>query len=135
MIRLILAVSLACMAPTALAAPPSAGSDEARDLGPYQAWFSQQHSAYGMSCCSVADGREVDVREEHGRFLVRFLHLETISGVRPDPAVWYPVPEEAILRGPNPTGRAIAWWSPYPFTKGDGPHGGHIRCFINAEMY
>ena len=133
--RVVLAASLALFAAPAAAGPPPPDSAEAHDLDRYRSWFAQQHNAYGMMCCSVADGREVDVRELHGHYAVRFLHPGSIAGVRPNADTWYPVPDEAILHGPNPTGHAIAWWSPYPFMRGSNPDEGHVRCFINTDLY
>ncbi len=118
----------------ALAAPPPPESEEARRFGALGKWFEAQESEMG-ACCSLGDGRMVEARIREGRYEVRFLHPETVSTtLKPQQGVFYPVAEEALLRGPNPTGTPIAWWSP-TLNYLNGKAIGHIRCFIGAELY
>ncbi len=118
----------------ARAAPPPADSEEARQLAPFGSWFTAQTTSMG-ACCSLADGRTVEVRIRAGRYEVRFLHPETIAAAtRPDPGVFYPVAEAAVLRGRNPTGHPIAWWSAQELFI-NGASIGRIRCFIGVDLY
>jgi hypothetical protein len=130
----VIASSLIAAGAGASAAPPPTDSEEMRELGPYQSWFTAQTTRMG-ACCSLADGRMVEARIRGGHFEVRFLHPETISApFRPDRGTFYPVAEVAVLRGRNPTGHAIAWWSPVELFV-DGASIGRIRCFIAADLY
>jgi hypothetical protein len=118
----------------AMAAPPPQGSDDARTLGPHKRWVEAQESDLGP-CCSLADGRMVDARIRGGRYEVRFLHPESIAVTGgPEAGVYYVVPDNALLRGANPTGHAIAWWSMFPLSR-NGLLQGHIRCFIPSDLY
>lgn len=132
-----LALALLLFAGPATAAPPPVGSPDYDDLSPFAPWVAGQHVP-GMSdiCCSIADGRVVDVRINGltGRYEIRFKHPETIRDAfpLPKPGVWYEVPPIAVLRVPNPTGKAIAWWSPGSVvSKYNSP----IRCFAPVDLY
>ena len=82
----------------------------ARDLdgryanSPYKGWYEAQivpgGPKQGQMCCSVADGQDAqeDIRE--GQYWAQWLSFP-----------WTPVPWHAVLRGPNPRGRPIVWWS------------------------
>jgi hypothetical protein len=120
--------------PYARAHPPPTDSYEARVLGKFWRWFQAQNGPIG-SCCELGDGRVVDVRIYRGHYEVKFLHPETITyDLKPDPGTYYPVSDKAILRVHNPTGHAIAWWSPFEMFK-NGNSLGHIRCFVSTELY
>lgn len=135
MLRALLLIALCLAAFAALAAPPPAGSEEAKAFKPYAQWFNEQSGPWGL-CCSIADGREVDVKTKGEHFWVRFLHPETVVGeVKPVAGQWYEVPPEAVLHGTNPTGRAIAWWLGNYQLAINGKPAGYIRCFINADLY
>ena len=125
------AVLLVLLLPaTGRAAPPPPASPDAAALGPYKAWIEAQPTPHGGSCCSEADGREVDYRVRDGHYEVRFVHPEDIADRPPVSGRWYPVPDEAVLRSANPAGVGIAWWYPgLDFMQ----HGSPIRCFAPAD--
>lgn len=89
-------LGLVAFAATASAAPPP-NADPA--LSP---WFEDlRQPGTGRSCCSVADCRPVDYRIIHN-------HYEAFVGQQ-----WVEVPEDKVLhRFDNPTGRAVACWTP-----------------------
>lgn len=76
-------------------------------------WFQGlQQPLSGLSCCSLADCRPVDWRGEGDHYEV---YLEDR---------WMPVPPEVVLsRHDNPTGSAIACYTP---TMG-------IMCFVRGS--
>jgi len=116
------------------AAPPPPGSEEAQQLKGFAQWFGAQKGAWGF-CCSVADGRIVDVRIHGGHYEVRFLHPETIeAAIRPVAGTYYRVRDDVVLHVPNPTGRPVAWWSEREMFD-NGKSIGHIICFVNANLY
>jgi hypothetical protein len=84
-----------------LAAPPP-GADPVR-----HAWFERQHSVSGAWCCNIADGHllgDSDWKLVGDDYVVRIV------------GVWHKVPPSALRDprgGPNPTGRAIVWYSPW----------------------
>jgi hypothetical protein len=133
--KLLLALfNLLIILPVAPAHPLPADSSEAQELGHFRRWFQAQTGPLG-ACCELGDGRIVDVRIYADHYEVKFLHPETIAyRVKPKPGVYYPVSEQAILRVHNPTGRAIAWWSPFELFK-NGNSLGHIRCFVSTQLY
>lgn len=96
----------------------------ARDLGQYagtspelKSWFDSLRSGKGP-CCSDADGSavsDVDWESSSGHYRVR------LDGV------WFDVPDEAVLTGPNRVGRTMVW----PLV---GTAGTSIRCFLPGSM-
>jgi hypothetical protein len=79
------------------------------------AWFNSLASPGGGLCCSFADGRrieDVDWDTQEGHYRVR------IDGV------WYVVPDDRVVGGPNKFGAAVVW----PFVSADGKV--QIRCFL-----
>lgn len=104
--RLLLLLTMGSLAGSALGRPPE-GAD--MTLAP---WFgSLKQPGTGMSCCSMADCRPVDFRIQGNRYEA---YVE---------GMWRVVPPEVVLRrDDNPTGRAIACYTPY--------HG--IMCFIRG---
>ena len=132
-----LTLALLLSAGSAMAAPPPVGSPDWGDLSGFAPWIAKQHVP-GMSdiCCDIADGRVVDVRinGDTGYYEIRFRHPETITNAWPLPApdVWYEVPPIAVLHVPNPTGKAIAWWSPGSIASA---YNSPIRCFAPSDLY
>ena len=96
----------------------------ARDRGQYastspelKAWFDSLRSGKGP-CCSDADGSavsDVDWESSSGHYRVR------LDGI------WFDVPDEAVLTGPNRVGRTMVW----PLV---GSAGTSIRCFLPGSM-
>jgi hypothetical protein len=83
-----LSIAFLLIAAPSLAAPPP----DADLSSPFHTWFEHQHSVTGDWCCSLADG-----------------HYEVWIN-----RAWHTVPATALRDphgGPNPTGRAIVWWS------------------------
>jgi len=99
-------LALACIVWPALAAPPP---DADPALAP---WFNSLRQPWTHAlCCSMADCRRVESRlsGEHYEVMIE--------------GEWRAVPDNVILdRNDNPTGRAIACWTP----------GSGILCFIRA---
>ena len=100
----------------------------ARDDGryahsPLKSWFEHLSSGRGL-CCSFADGFVVedpdwtvvsDATKPHVHYRVR------INGP------WIDIPDDALIREPNPVGRAMLW-----IVTGD--FGMSIRCFMPGNM-
>lgn len=55
----------------------------------------------GTSCCSEADGEEVQEDIRDGHYWIKGGHF-------PD---WTPVPDEAVIHGPNEWKQPITWWT------------------------
>lgn len=91
------------------------------DITPAQRdWFLHQHNQNGFLCCDIADGHPTDWRIADGHYLVL---------VGED---WHEVPSEAVIKVPNPVGRAVVWYRAYNPSI-DGPKRDRtltIRCFI-----
>jgi len=102
----VLAITLVCLAHAVLAAPPP-NPDPA--LAP---WFNSLRQPWTNAlCCSMADCRPVESRLSDGHYDA------LIEGE------WRRVPDHLILnRSDNPTGRAIACWTPQV----------GILCFVRA---
>jgi hypothetical protein len=114
-------LTLLLLTTTAAAAAPPPGADLD---SPLHHWFDRQYSVNGQWCCNVSDGHFIADSEwkagEHG-FQVRIGN------------VWRDVPPEALRDptrgGPNPTGRAIVWYTP-------GATGDYtIYCFAPGTMF
>jgi hypothetical protein len=103
--RLIIAAVLLGAAP--VQAKPPEGADPA--LAP---WFrSLRQPSTGIPCCSVTDCRLADWRINNDRYEA------FIDGV------WRDVPPDHVIRrDDNPTGRAVACWTPV--------HG--VLCFVKG---
>ena len=79
------------------------------DLTPKQrSWFKEQRNANGFICCDVADGHPVDWDVREGKYVAFW------------DGAWHEIPDEVIIKTPNPVGRAVLWLDPYR----------HARCFI-----
>jgi len=103
---LLLAAWALWVATHAQAAPPE-NSDQR--LAPWYQGLKQPGS--GVSCCSIADCRQVDYRVAGG-------HYEAMIESR-----WMPVPDDKVLRNtPNPTGRGVVCYTPWQ----------GILCFVSA---
>lgn len=89
--------ALGALAGVAQAHPPP---DADMSLAP---WFrSLKQPGTGMSCCSIADCRQTDVRVRNGQYQA------LVEGQ------WQPVPPNVVLRRTdNPTGRAVVCYTPY----------------------
>jgi len=94
---ILLAAASLLIGSAAFAAPPENADPS---LAP---WFqSLKQPGSGMGCCSIADCRPVDSR-------VVGDHFEAIIQGQ-----WVAVPPEKVLQyQPNPTGHAVACWTPY----------------------
>ena len=99
-------LAMACLARPVLAAPPP---DADPALAP---WFNSLRQPWTNAlCCSMADCRPVNSRLSDG-------HYEALIE-----GEWRRVPDHLILnRSDNPTGRAIACWTPQV----------GILCFVRA---
>lgn len=120
MIRINAAVIAATViAIPALAAPPP-GTDLSSDT---HRWFERQRSVQGKWCCNVSDGHVLDDddwRAAGASYEVR------VNGT------WYPIPPDTLRDtsgGPNPTGRAVGWWTVMP----DGAP--YFWCFCPGAEY
>ena len=91
----------------ARAAPPE-GADPA-----LHGWFeSLKQPGTGLSCCSIADCRPTEYRLAGNGYEAWLDHR------------WVRVPEDRVLRQPNPVGRAVVCRS---------PANGSILCFVPAS--
>lgn len=107
MTRVLLVCAFVSLAGAALAAPPKNAD---RTLAP---WFqSLRQPGTGISCCSLADCRQVDYRIGNKGY-------EAFADNR-----WVSVPADKVLqRTDNPTGRGVLCRTP----------GGDILCFVAAS--
>jgi hypothetical protein len=106
---LALLAALAVFACAALVFATPFSQVRARDDGRWQSidpqirkWFREQKSPKtGSYCCDESDGiyAEEDIRDGH--YWTRF---EKTNGN------WIPVPDEVVIRSPNPNGAPVAWW-------------------------
>lgn len=83
---------------------------------PGEQQFLQEQKVPGTnsSCCSIYDGSFAEEDIRNGHYWVRW----------GDNKEWYPVPDEAVIQGPNKFGRPAVWW-------GKGEEGEtYVRCFI-----
>jgi hypothetical protein len=82
-------------------------------------WFRSLHTAQGGACCSLADCRPVQYRTLDN-------HYEVLIGKQYGSNVeehWEVVPPDSVLnKTDNPTGSAIACWTPYTHPR--------ILCFV-----
>jgi hypothetical protein len=106
MTRLLLVCALVLTAGVAMAKPPQNADPT---LAP---WFqSLRQPSTGISCCSLADCRQVDYR-------IGSQGYEAFADNR-----WVTVPSDKVLqRTDNPTGRGVLCRTP----------GGDILCFVAA---
>lgn len=83
-----------------------------------QAWFKNQHNAQGQWCCDESDGHPF-----YGDYTINEDGSVTIQG--PDGA--RTLPAYMVLKGPNPTGHAV-WW----YTRAGGQHRDY--CFAPGML-
>lgn len=99
-------ILLALLALLALISPALAHSPDAA----HGEWLSSLTNKWGGSCCNMQDC------EHHPTRIVGDHYEVLIKGE------WRVVPEDAILRIPNPTGEPVACW-----------YGNAVRCFVPAS--
>lgn len=87
-------------------------------MAPFRAWITTQHDPAGRWCCDLGDGRPVDAKIEgdHWRAHVTPEHFPG------EVDRWVDVPDDAVIRGSNPTGVAILWL-----------YNGRTQCFAPAD--
>ena len=106
MIRLFASAAFLAIAAQALAAPPENADQR---LAPWYQSLKQPGS--GVSCCSIADCRQVDYRVSEG-------HYEALIESR-----WMTVPDDKVLQHEaNPTGHGVVCYTPWQ----------GILCFVSA---
>lgn len=88
-------------------------------------WFGEQKipsgANQGNSCCSQADGEFAEEEIRDGHYWARWPRSN---------GVWYRVPDEAVIKNPNPHGRAAVWWGGQEENKTI-----YIRCFIAGALF
>ena len=106
MTRLALYVAFLLIYSSASAAPPENADQR---LAP---WFqSLKQPGSGMSCCSIADCRQVEYRTSGG-------HYEALIQEQ-----WMMVPDDKVLQHQiNPTGHGVVCYTPWQ----------GILCFVSA---
>jgi len=114
-----LVAALMFVAAPALAAPPPVGSEDAKIMGPFKEWITNQHDSSGRWCCSISDMRPTDARivGDHWEVHVTPQHWPGETDR------WIAVPDEKVIRGKNPVGVPIL-----------GLYQGRVQCFITAEQ-
>jgi hypothetical protein len=112
--RAALAMIVAALPTVAAAAPPPPGSDDWNIMAPEHGWIERAQTPNGLTCCSDADGRPVEARigAEHWEAHVTPAHFPGEADR------WVQVPENAVIRKPNPLGIPILWL-----------YAGVVRCF------
>ena len=113
-LQVAVAVTLLCCAPALAGWKPEYGNQPAE----VQAWFKNQHNAQGQWCCDESDGHPF-----FGGYVINSdgsVSIQTDGGTRTLPAFM-------VLKGPNPTGHAV-WW----FTDAGGEH--HDYCFAPGTL-
>jgi hypothetical protein len=105
----------------------------ARDNGQYsqsdpeiKKWIEQLKNNRGESCCSNADGYDVQYDTKDGHYRV-YLHDE-----------WHVVPDYAVLTTPNRLGAARVWYmSTWTVPDKDGKQKASVRiyCFLPSALY
>ena len=102
---------------------------------PDHPWIERQHNVMGQSCCTNSDGYLLE--EDEWRITPSGGAYEVLIKGK-----WYSIPP-GVMRdsngGPNPTGKAIVWWtSPYEDELG-GLNGDsepiHIWCFAPGTQF
>lgn len=88
-----------------------------------QQWLREQSSPLAANCCNEADGdfSEEEIRYENGE--ANYWTRSAKSA-----GVWYKVPTEALIRGPNKIGSPIVWWG-QTYDDQAGQTYLSVRCF------
>lgn len=107
--------ALAVAGSYAFGAPPPKGSEDWEILSPHAEWIRSVATLDGSICCTIADGRPVDARSRGATWQVKWRPGQ-LEGA---PTDWIDVPEDVVIRVPNPTGFPIAFWLQ-----------GKLRCFV-----
>ena len=81
----------------------------------------------GSSCCSLSDGTFAEEYIECDKYFVDFVATD-YNGVQ-FPQKHMEVPDVAVIKEPNPYGRAIVWYS-WQTDNRNTPVHVYIRCFI-----
>lgn len=97
------------------AAPPAPGTEDYDILLPFGDWIRSLR-ANDRFCCDWSDTRPVKSRTVGDRYQV-WLRKDQIIGAPVEQ--WLDVPEDAIIRGHNPVGMAIASY-----------YQGRVQCFV-----
>jgi hypothetical protein len=100
-----LSLVLAALATGATAAPPPVGSEDYQLTAPYSDWFRTLRNVEGELCCTLSDCRPVQARvtqDGHWEFLADPKHFTNGDNS------WVRVPDDRVLRRPNPVGQPIA---------------------------
>lgn len=116
-LRASIGVAVLALLASCAVAPMLARDDGRYAQSPLKGWFDSLKSAKGP-CCSDADGFAVsdpDWENIDGRYRVRLKE------------VWYDVPDDAVITGPNRAGVAMVW----PIWGSDGLT---IRCFLAGPL-
>lgn len=90
---------------SAAQARPPAGADPNSPLG--QWYNSLRQPQDGISCCSLADCRPVEMQLGKDHYWI-FVGRQFTAG----PNKWMQVPDNVILHVPNNAGQPVACWSP-----------------------
>jgi len=105
-LRALITTFLVFGAPTVCAAaPPLPGTEDYEILMPFAQWVESQHDSQDQWCCSISDGRIVEVRQVDGHWQVH-VTPEKFPGSWD---AWETVPDEKVLKGENPIGLPVAW--------------------------
>jgi hypothetical protein len=102
-------------------------ASQARDTNPHRqirpeikVWIEALTDQYGIGCCATADGfrpREIAWNITASSYRVKV-------GTQ-----WLDVPDEAVVKGPNRLGYAVAWLE-YDWDINTGEMTPSIRCFL-----
>jgi hypothetical protein len=104
-----------------LATPQAGDTNSRRPIGPeIKTWIEALTDQHGIGCCAIADGtrpREItwDITASSYRVKV---------GTQ-----WLSVPDEAVIKGPNRLGYAVAWID-YDWDINTGGMTLSVRCFL-----
>jgi hypothetical protein len=93
-------------------------SDGRYDNAPFKDWYESQRNSTGQWCCNESDGHpyfgDYKIREDGGVILNLSREL-------------YYIPEAKVLKGANPTGHAVWWYS-------EGTAGRDTYCFAPGTL-
>lgn len=113
-LQIAMAVTLITCVPALARWKPEYGSQPPE----VQAWYKDQHNAQGQWCCDEADGHPF-----YGPYVINkdgSVSIETDKGP-------HKLPAYMVLKGPNPTGHAV-WW----YTEAGGEHRDY--CFAPGTL-